>query len=343
MPKRDVFVSVVASLDNAAEFVESFVAETHPILENAYSNFEIVLIDDRSSDTTITKVVALLSRYRCIRLIPLSRRLGWETAITAGLETAIGDFVVTMDPDTDPPGELVEMVELARGGHDVVVGVRDTTREHNFLYRTLRRAYYALCQWMVSADLIPGATRYRVLSRQAVNAVTQIHQRRRYFSMLISEIGYASTIHRYELICRSKRPVRPTILQSLREGSSFIVNNSNRPLRFVSTIGLLGSLLSVLYAGYIVMINLLLDKVAPGWTTLSFQLAGLFFLAFLILALVAKYMERILEEISDRPLYHAGSEQVSSVMLADEERLNVLHDAVSESPLRKRGDLRDDV
>jgi glycosyltransferase involved in cell wall biosynthesis len=337
MPKRDVFVSVVASLDNAAEFVEPFVAEVHPILEANFSNFEIVLIDDHTSDATVAKVAGLLTRYKCIRLIPLSRHLGWETAITAGLETAIGDFVVTMNPDTDPPSELVGIVQMARSGCEVVVGVTDAEKERHLLYRACRRIFYALCRWMVPADLIPGATQFRVLSRQAVNAVTRIRQRRRYFSMLISEIGYASTVHRYKAICRSKRAVRPRLLQSVRQGMSFIVNNSNLPLRFVSFIGLLGSLLSILYAGYIVIINVVLDTVAPGWTTLSFQVAGLFFLVFLILALVATYMERILEETSDRPLYHAGNEQVSSVMLADGERLNVLHEPLSEGPAAERG------
>jgi glycosyltransferase involved in cell wall biosynthesis len=336
MPKHDVFVSVVASLDDAADFVEAFVVETHAVLEGAFSNFELVLVDDRSSDATVARVASLLTRLRCIRLIPLSRRVGWETAITAGLETTIGDFVVTLDPNTDPPGELVDMVEAARNGYDVIVGVRNAQVEGSAAYRLLRRAYYALCRRMIVGDLIPRATHCRVLSRQAVNAVLRIHQHRRYFSMLVSEVGYIPKIHPYERICRSRKATTPGILESVQEGTSFIVNNSNVPLRIVSFVGLAGSLLSVLYAGYIVLINLLLAKIAPGWTTLSFQVAGLFFLVFVILGLVAKYMERILEEISDRPLYHAGSEQVSSVMLADEERLNVLHDGAADKTAVQR-------
>jgi hypothetical protein len=242
-----------------------------------------------------------------------------------------------MDPNTDPPREMIEMVQLARNGRDAIVGVRNAGIEGGVLYRLLRRGYYSIYRWAIAADPIPGATHYRVLSRQAVNAVLRIHQRRRYFSMLIAEVGYVSKIHEYARICRSKKAVTPKILESVREGVSFIINNSNLPLRFVSGIGLVGSLLSVVYAGYIVLINLLVARVAPGWTTLSFQMAGMFFLVFLILGLVAKYVERILEEISDRPLYHAGNEQVSSVMLAEAERLNVMFEEAPDVQAREQG------
>jgi hypothetical protein len=189
--------------------------------------------------------------------------------------------------------------------------------------------FYMLSCWLIRAPLVQHASGFRVFSRQAVNALTRIKSRRRYFALLAYDIGYRVTAVPYQRICRSGNPLTPSVLSAVRTGSSMIVHNSTRPLRIVSILGLLGSFLSVLYAVYVVVVYIVKQDVMPGWATLSLQASGLFFLVFVMLTLIGEYLGRLLDESSDRPLYNVLDETTSPIMLNDERRLNVLSESAT--------------
>jgi glycosyltransferase involved in cell wall biosynthesis len=326
-PASDIFVSVVAPLYDDAAHVAAFIRETEAVLLGHYAEYEIILVDDGSRDDTRRIVESLLQQHRCLRLLRLSRRFGVEIAVAAGLETAIGDFVVTMQPAVDPPGMIPRFVDLARDGNDIVIGVVSTPPHPGPVYRALRSVYFALCRRLLDVEVIPGSTCFRAFSRQAVNALLRVRSRRRHFSLLVYDIGFDSIRVAYEQSPRGA-VVRPSLPALVRGGVSLIVHNSTAPLRLVSLMGLIGSLLSVGYAVYVVLVNMLLATIAPGWTTLSLQVTGLMFLMFLMLTFIGEYLVRLLEEVSDRPLYHVYSEKTSPIMLANPERTNVIRAAV---------------
>ena len=124
MTASEIFVSVVAPLRNDGEIITFFIDEVMPILKGNYTNYELVLVDDGSTDNTVQQVAESLMKYECIRMIRLSRHFGVELAISAGLDSAIGDFVVVMLPNDDPPGEISEMVSICQKGPGIVTGVR---------------------------------------------------------------------------------------------------------------------------------------------------------------------------------------------------------------------------
>ena len=334
MEKIETFVSVIAICRNVADFLEDFVAPVCGLLETRYTNYELVLVDDHSEDGTLAKAEAILSRQHCVRLIGLSRTMGIEIATMAGLESAIGDFVVTLQPDRDPPEHITRMVEMVQRGQDIVIGVTDTTRHRSAAYRLLHRFYFALCRRLIQVELIPGNTAFCALSRQAVNAITRIRQRKRMFVIVASETGYPITTYAYRQRFTSAGRRDRGFLASIRLGSSILFHNSNVPLRLVSGVGLVGSFLCVLYGVYIVVINLLKDTV-EGWTTLSLQVNGLFFLVFLMLTLLGEYMVRVLDESIERPLYHVRGEKASYIMISDTTRPNVLEESIDEDAATK--------
>lgn len=118
-----IFVSVVCRLHDERGLVESLVADVTCVLRESYENYELVLVDDGSTDGTSAQVKALLGQYECVRLLRLSRNFGLDIALTAGLETAIGDYVVTMSAETDPPQLIPRLVELAQRENAAVYGV----------------------------------------------------------------------------------------------------------------------------------------------------------------------------------------------------------------------------
>jgi len=326
MDRQDCFVSVVAPLLNEAASASSYIDEVMAVLRSRYVDYELVLVNDGSTDATVAEVSALLRRHQCIRLITLSRHFGVDIAISAGLEAAIGDFVVVMRPDSDPPDKIPEMVDLARAGNGVVTGITENRLGETLATRWLAPFFYRLCRRVLGLNLHEHATDFRVFSRQAVNAMVQIKDKNRYLRLLAASIGYSAATYSYREIQRVGRPRRKRLLGVLRQVTSLVVAGSIHPLRFVSWLGAAGGLLNLAYVGYIIAVHFIKNRVAEGWTTLSLQITGMFFLVFLILIVLCEYVGRVLEESRDRPLYHVIDERTSSVLLTDPDRLNV-HDS----------------
>lgn len=339
MGARDCFVSVVAPVRDDGAILAAFVDETIAVLKASYANYELVLVDDGSQDDTSERVGALLAKHPCLRFIRLSRSFGTEAAIASGLDSTIGDFVVVMTPDTDPPELIPEMVELARSGIGTVYGVRLTRGGDPWWLRAGAAAFYFLCARLLGVRLPKNSTHFRVLSRKTVNAVTRIKDRNRYLRVLTASVGYSTRAVPYHPLARHGRPRHKTFRESVSLAINIMVTQSTHPLRLVSWLGLGASLVNLGYLLYVVAVYLLKSKVAEGWTTLSLQVGGMFFLVFLILSVMAEYLGRLMEETRERPLYHVLEERSSNVLLADPERRNVVaeSEAAPASRLEKAG------
>lgn len=322
--KLDLFVSVIAVLHDNALVLRQFVEELSSILDRHYMNYEVLLIDNGSTDRTEEAVRQLLKQYKCLRYLRFTRQSDEETAIMAGLDGAIGDFVVSLNADCDPPSDLVEMVEQCRDGHDVVLGVARNAEPPGLVYSTFRRVFLAAARKLVGVDITTGTTRFRAYSRHAVNVLVKIRLRRRYFAVIAADVGFKTAFHPYDLISRSGQRRTRRLFRGVRIGLSVLIHNSIALLRVASTLGFIGSGLSFCYSLYVVIVYLFKVDVMPGWTTLSLAMSGLFAIAFVILALIGEYLGRLLEETSDRPLYYLRDEQSSQVMLADSTTRNVL-------------------
>lgn len=322
MATVDIFVSALVITENHAAILPAFIEEVSSLLRRHYTNHEIVIVDNVSTDATATVLGDLLVRLPCIRYVRLTRATDRETAIIAGLDATIGDYVVTIDPDLDPPQELVAMVDACRKEPDIVLGVA-RGRHPNPVYRCLRPLFHSLAKLMVGVDLAVGETGFRAISREAVNALVSIRVRRRYFAVVAAEAGLRIAHHPYVRHSRLGRVTAPRLWTAARTGAWVLLNNSLAPLRTATFLGLIGSFVSLLYSLYVVVSYLSRTDIMPGWTTLSLAISGLFFLQFFILSLMGEYLGRLLDESTNRPLYHVRDELSSAVLLTDASRKNV--------------------
>lgn len=325
--KIDRFVSVVATLRNDADIIESYIRDTIPVLRDNYTNYELVLVDDGSNDDTVEVASNLLSEYEGIRLLRLSREFGQEVAISAGLDTVIGDFTIVMLPHMDPPELIPELVERCMDGSDVIFGVRRTRSGESWLVRVAETIFYWYCHKLLKLDLEKNSTQFRCLSRQAVNAITRIKDSDRYLRLLSTFVGYERQQFHYDPINRGGKYKPRSLFQSVNQAIALIIENSSHPLRFVSWIGLLAALGNLLYVFYIFAVYILKDNVIEGWATLSLQNAGQFFLMAVILTALCEYTGRMLDRLRDRPLYYLMEERNSSVLLVDKERRNIVEES----------------
>jgi len=323
-PRTDVFVSVVAALRSYARFLPAVVEETCETLDAHYTNYELILVDNGSRDDTHEVVRQLLGRYKCVRYLRLSRRQQPETAVMAGLDAAIGDYVVTLHPEFDPPAEIPAIVEGCRAGSDVVIGVAPFPTTPGLTYRVLRWIFQGVAGSALGANVVRVNSGFRCLTRAAVNALTRVRVRKRHFGLLAAEIGLTTATHPYRFIARGGKAPRVNLRRSARRAVSLSLGHSVAPLRIVSLLGLGGSALSVLYSLYVIGVYVTKPDVMPGWTPLSLQMSGLFFLVFVMLTMIGEHLGRLVDESGGRPLYHVREEQASAVMLTDLTRRNVM-------------------
>jgi glycosyltransferase involved in cell wall biosynthesis len=324
LAKLDTFVSVVAAFQDDAALVEPFAQETAALLAERYTHYEILLIDDGSRDHTAAKISGLLTQLPHLRLIRLSRVFGTDIALTAGLESAIGDYVVTLIARTDPPLLIPSLIEDCRQGKEMLFGVRAVSDSGSGPRRWAAALFYLLAEKIFRLSILRHATYYQVYSRQALNSVVRVKDKTRYLRLISAILGYRNRTFTYQPIQRTGQEPERSWADSFTLALGLLTAHSANPLRVVSLMGLFASFLNLLYAFYILGVYLLKPHVAEGWTTLSLQTAGLFFWVLLILTVLSEYIGSILGELKDRPLYFTLEEKNSSVLVQEPERRNIV-------------------
>jgi len=330
-PRSDCFVSVIAPLADDEDIVESFLDDVSAVLSQGYANYEIVLVDDGSTDQTAARVEAALLRLPCIRLVRMSRRFGRDIAISAGLDTVIGDFVVVLVPESDPPELIPAVIERCRAGAGIAYGIRARRPRESPVLSAGTRVFYWYFNHVLGVDLPRNSTDFRAYSRQSVNAITRIKDRLRYLRTFGGYVGFGGQPFEYEPRPRRARVRGRGVGEAVGLAINMTVANSTRPLRLASLLGLSASALSFLYAIYVLILRGVDKDIVRGWAAQQAFLGFTFAAAFLMGATVCEYVGRLLGEIKDRPLYFVYEERMSATLLLDEERKNVVTESNEEA------------
>jgi hypothetical protein len=260
----------------------------------------------------VARVRSLLERHDFLRFLRLSRHFGEETAITAGLDVAIGDYVVVMLPSMDPPALIPEFLERARGDTDVVYGVRLHRKNEPFWYRAGARLFYWYMNSVVKLGIPRDSTQFRCMSRQVVNALTQIRGPDQYLRMLTSYIGFRKEPVPYAPINRSGgASVRPKG-DALDLARSLIIDSTTHPLRVAVWTGVGLAALNLLFVT--------LHSAVGDIAGVAFHEAVAFLVIALMLLAIAEYVGSVSQRLRDRPSYYVREEHTSSVLLREERR-----------------------
>lgn len=312
--QREIFVTVIARLQDDAPEVAAFIATTLELLREHYENFELILVDDGSQDTTISIAKSLLKQYECIRVMRLSRRFGPDIAFLAALESALGDYAVLLQVAQDPPELIPRLIALAQEHEAMIYGVNALRPPHG-LRRWGSALFYWSCAALFQVSLPSHATYLWALDRRAINAILEIKNNFKYLKGMIAHIGFRRVPMSYQPRVVLERTSWPETLAALDTAVSVITSNSLRPLRFVSLLSVGASLLNVFYVLYVIAVLMLKEHVAEGWVTQSLQHSVMFLLLFLVLVVLAEYIGRILHEVKAYPLYYLQEEANSSVII----------------------------
>lgn len=308
---NESLISIVAPLEaDTPAAVVAFVEETVAVLRGLVTHYEIILVDDGAPAATVASIRALLERYDFVRFLRLSRHFGEETAIAAGLDVAIGDYVIVMLPNMDPPALIPEFFERAQADADIVYGVRLHRKTEPFWYRAGARLFYWYINSVVKAGIPNDSTQFRCMSRQVVNAITQIRDPDQYLRLLTSYIGFRKEALPYSPINRSGEPtVRPK-REAVNLARALVMDHTTHPLR------------TVIWSGVVIAIfnAIVVAAQTSGGTTGGLHDAVAFVVLAVMLAMVGEYVGGLSRRMRDRPSYYVREEHTSSVLLREDRR-----------------------
>lgn len=323
MIKSDSFVSVVIVIPGHIQDAYDPLQKLSFILDEHYTDYEIVVIAPGLNSTNANSEDRILKNINCVRIIQLSSPVYHDVALAAGLENAIGDFVVLWNPIAEPVEIVPKIVEQCRNGTDVVIGV--TNKLRSLRYRLIRRAMNIALR-TIDYDIPANSTSLRCLSRRAVNAVTRIGRFHHQFYLRIQKTGYPAGAFNYSPL---KENEGIGLIESLRRLLRLMVFNSSRPLRWMSVLGFCGSVAGFLFACYSVLVHLINGHVVEGWTTIVLFMSSMFIVQFVMMASFGEYLGRLLDESSAQAEYAVVYERNSNVMI-NADRVNVLNTSLIE-------------
>ncbi|MFI5889961.1 glycosyltransferase family 2 protein [Actinoplanes sp. NPDC051513] len=297
-------LSVVTPMYNEREAVDHFVARLRPVLDGLAVAYEVVAVDDGSSDATVARLLQLRADWPELRVVSLRRNVGHQTALAAGLRSAGGDYVVSIDADLqDPPETIGEMLAAAREqGVDVVYGVRNDRSSDTVFKRRTAGIYYWTMRRLVGSWVSDQAGDFRLMSRAVVDVLNDLPEQRPVYRLVVPSLGFSSaevTYVRAERVAgETKYPLSKMIKLTLDSVTSF----SATPLRIATWLGILAFFLclALIVSG---LVAWGFGAVVPGWTSLYIAVLLLGGIQLICLGLLGEYIGRIYAAVQKRPQY----------------------------------------
>jgi polyisoprenyl-phosphate glycosyltransferase len=297
-------VSVVIPMFNEVEVLPLLVERLRPVLDGLGEPYEVVAIDDGSTDTTAAQLLGIRRGWPELRLVRLRRNSGHQAALTAGLHRARGEYVVSLDADLqDPPEKIPEMLSLARDkGLDIVYGIRSDRTTDSFLKRRTAAAYYWLMRRIAGVQMPAHAGDFRLLSRATVDVLTQLPEQQPVYRLLVPWIGFPSGEVTYTREVRAAGRTKYPLTKMIRLGIDSVTGFSAAPLRLATGLGAVSFFFCLVMLAYVVA-AFILGYGVRGWASLLATVLFLGGVQLLCLGLLGEYLGRLYASAQGRPAY----------------------------------------
>jgi polyisoprenyl-phosphate glycosyltransferase len=294
-------LSIVAPVYDEQELIEAFVARTTAAA--ADYEFELVLVNDGSSDRTPELLDAIAARDKRVRVIHLSRNFGHQAALTAGLEHAAGDVVAMIDADLQDPPELIgEMIAQWRQGADVVYAVRKQREGETAFKLATASWFYKLFDKLAQVDLEPNSGDFRLLDRRALDALLAMTERSRFLRGMTVWVGFNQTAVSYERDARHAGETKYTLRKMLRFSLDAITSFSHLPLQLATYVGIFSAGIAFVAIPVVILLRVF-DSYLPGFSSITIAILLLGGIQLIAIGVIGEYVGRIYDEVRHRPKY----------------------------------------
>ena len=299
-------VSIVIPVFNEAGVIEQTQLKILAVIDTLPYDFTVHYVDDGSSDGTDRILDAFGAQDARFRALILSRNFGHQAALTAGLDHAEGDVIISMDGDGQHPPELIgEMIGLVEQGYDIIQAQRIEDEGHLSFKQITSGAFYTLLNRISGTHVEPGAADFRALSRQALDALKSMPEYHRFLRGMIAWMGYKSLILPYHEPKRVAGKSKYSLAKMLRLASDAVFSFSLMPLYIGLSIGGLFLILAVVQIIYVLLLWATgqYDHIVPGWSSLMAIMLIASGIIMILLGFIGVYVGYIFQQVKGRPVY----------------------------------------
>lgn len=302
-------VSLVVPVLNEREAILPFVIAVDDAIGSSWPDgtaprFEIIFVNDGSSDGTADAVREMCRVDPRVKLVSLSRNFGKEAALSAGLKAATGDAVVPMDVDLqDPPELLREMIDRWKAGAQIVNAKRRDRSADTLFKRSSSYLFYRAINSLADQPIAQDVGDFRLFDRVAVDALNQMAEHSRFNKGLFSWIGFRTDTLEYTRSARSVGATKWSVSKLAALALDGIVSSTTLPLRIWTIVGAVISLLAFCYTAFLIIRTIVLGVDTPGYASIMAAVLFLGGLNLLSLGLMGEYIGRIAKQVRNRPLY----------------------------------------
>ena len=299
-------ISVIVPCYNEEESLPLFYETINKVINKMKGvSFELIFVDDGSSDKTINIIKDLSKKDKNVRYISFSRNFGKEAAIYAGLVYSIGDYVTLLDADLQDPPELIEKMYKIITTEDVdCVGLKtDAHKEYGIFRRFLTRCYYKLISKLSKVEMVPGARDFRLMTRQMVNAILELKEYNRYSKGIFSFVGFKTKWLTYKVPKRVAGSSKWSIFKLFTYAVDAIIGFSTVPLTIAVFVGVLFCLISLVSVIFIIIRTLIFGDPVAGWPSLVCIMFFLSGVQLFCTGISGAYISKTYTEVKDRPIY----------------------------------------
>lgn len=301
-----VSIGVVIPVFNEQEALQVFHQQLCSAVDQLPYQFIFYYINDGSTDQTAQILQSILVQDHRVRVVELSRNFGHQAALTAGLDLAEGDWVISMDGDGQHPPQLIgEMLRLAEAGYDLVLTQREDELAGSTFKRVTAALFYKLINRVGDTKILPGGADFRLMSRVVVDAVKQMREYHRFLRGMVAWMGFRTVILPFTPPQRLGGKSKYSFKKMARLAVDAVFSFSLVPLYIGITIGVAMLFLAGLEMMYVLSFWVTGRQagLAPGWSSLMFVILVVGGILMILLGFIGMYIGFIFQEIKRRPIY----------------------------------------
>ncbi len=302
------FLSVVVPAYNEAEVLPEFHRRVTEVMLATGADYEIVYVDDGSTDETVMILNNLRERDKAVAIIELSRNFGKEVAISAGLDHAQGDAVITIDADLQDPPELIdEFLREWQNGYDIVSGRRTAREGESFIKIVTAKWFYRVINRLSDVEIPQDTGDFRLISRRALEALKSLRETHRYMKGLYAWIGFPHKEVPYLRHARAAGTTKWNYWRLWNFALEGITSFSDVPLKIATYLGVFTSGIAFLYGLYFLIRTMLFGNPVAGYPSLILIVLFLGGIQLICLGIIGEYLARTYNESKSRALYFVKS------------------------------------
>ncbi len=289
--------------DNIRDFYNEFI-KNEPFLSSKDTGFEILYVDDGSTDDTVENVKKLSGEDDRVHLVSFSRNFGKEAAIFAGLQKSKGDYTVIMDADLqDPPSLIPSMFEAIEEGYDSVATRRVSRKGEPLIRSFFARKFYRLMRRISKTEIVDGARDYRLMTRQVVDAILSMPEYCRFTKGIFGWVGFKTKWIEFENVERRKGETKWSFWKLFAYSIEGITSFSTAPLAFAAFAGMFFCIVAFIAILFVFFRAILFGDPTSGWPSMVCIILLIAGIQLFCIGIVGQYLAKTYLEVKSRPIY----------------------------------------